>query len=85
MAGRTVTHYEITCDGCGEVRGVEAEHRTAIEARAAVYAEGWRFPPKARMNGAGPSKGQVSDVCPKCLPDWTPQQTHDTWKSRRGA
>lgn len=83
MSGRTVTRYEMKCDGCNVVFGENGEFRTAIEARAAAYAAGWRFPPKERIGGRGPSQKQISDVCPKCAPDWESQPVVDTWKNRR--
>ncbi|MEU3162931.1 hypothetical protein [Streptosporangium sp. NPDC006930] len=84
MSGRTVTRYRLLCDGCEAIvpGSHNGEFESAIEARGAAYAAGWRFPPRLRVNGRAKVK-EVSDVCPECLPTWEPQQGTDTWKNRR--
>lgn len=70
MGSRTITRLILICDGCRiELLG---EHRTAIEARAAAYVAGWRFPARLRASGADGTR--ASDVCPTCLPSWQPQR-----------
>lgn len=83
MSGRTITRYVLTCDGCGTERGNEGGYENAMEARAAAYADGWRYPSKTRKGGAPSTR--TCDVCPKCLPTFDPASvpTTDTWKSRR--
>jgi hypothetical protein len=65
MSGRQVMRFVLCCDGCGKER---TEAASAIEARASAYADGWRFPARARTNGSASPK--ASDVCPPCLPGW---------------
>lgn len=70
VGSRTITSVILICDGCRvELPG---EHRTGIEARAAAYSEGWRFPARLRAKGADGTR--ASDVCPTCLPSWQPQR-----------
>jgi hypothetical protein len=71
MTGRNLYRYVITCDGCGMTRGADGEFASSMEARAAVYSEGWRFPPKIRKDGN--LAAVASDVCPTCLPTFTTQ------------
>jgi hypothetical protein len=83
MAGKTITRYLLTCDGCGLQRGTKGEYENAMEARAAAYSDGWRFPGKVRMNGE--TSARSCDVCPACLPTFDPASVPpiDTWKNRR--
>ena len=65
MSGETITRYVLRCDGgCGTERGSNGEYANAMEARAAAYGEGWRFPSKMRADGK-PS-ARTRDLCPKC-------------------
>jgi hypothetical protein len=68
VSGHVVSRYILGCDGCGAER---PEESTSMEARAAAYADGWRFPSKVTAHGTQSSN--TSDVCPKCLPDWEPR------------
>jgi hypothetical protein len=81
MATRTVSFHTLVCDGCSQQYGMDIQYASVIEARAAAYSEGWRFPEKVRMGG-GESKS-VSDVCPKCTDGWQRQAAPDPWKNRR--
>lgn len=73
MSGKTITRYRVTCDGgCGKTRGDEGQFANAMEARAALYAAGWRFPPKIIRTGRV-SPHHYSDVCPDCLPTFQEQ------------
>lgn len=60
--------HTLVCDGCGQQFGMDVCYGSAIEARAAAYGDGWRFPEKIRKT-RGESKS-VSDVCPKCTHGW---------------
>jgi hypothetical protein len=66
---RAVYRHVLICDGC-EAELPEAA--TATESRAAAYVAGWRFPSRVKVDGK-PAMDS-SDVCPACLPNWTPQQ-----------
>jgi hypothetical protein len=84
VSGKTITRYVLKCDGeCGTERGANGEYENAMEARAAAYADGWRFPSKTTMNGK--TSAQSCDVCPECLPTFDPTSVPpvDPWKNRR--
>lgn len=81
MATRTISLHTLVCDGCSSQFGTEIRYASAIEARAAAYADGWRFPERVRKT-RGESKS-VSDVCPNCVDGWQPQPAPDPWKNRR--
>lgn len=68
MATRTVSFHTLVCDGCRKQFGLEAPFGSVIEARAAAYGQGWRFPERVRAS-TGESR-TVNDVCPDCQP-WT--------------
>jgi hypothetical protein len=73
MSTEAMTRYVLVCDGCGAKHSqADGGHRSAIEARAAAYSDGWRFPPHVRKGGKPGST--TSDACPECLPNWTPQE-----------
>jgi hypothetical protein len=66
----------LACDGCSTELGTDGQFRTAMDARAAAYAAGWRFVAKLKKDGqpaGGLSPTNTSDVCPKCLPTFRPQ------------
>lgn len=81
MSIYTVSTAVLKCDGCGATHGEGCSLRSATEARASAYTEGWRFPPK--VNAAGNPSVTTSDVCPACLPEWKPVLT--PWSARRTA
>lgn len=82
MSSYPTTRWILVCDGCEEEHGAPTGHLTALEMRAAAYADGWRFPARVKANG-DPSK-QTNDVCPKCIDGWTPNAASDGgWTSRR--
>lgn len=83
MATRTISFHTLVCDGCSKQigKGLEEPYGSVIEARAAAYAAGWRFPERYRARG-GESK-TVSDVCPDCLPTWQAQPAPNNWENRR--
>lgn len=66
----------LICDGCYKELGSNGEYRSAMEARAAAYGRGWRFPPTVRANGT--EGGRVSDACPDCIGNWTPKPAHSS-------
>lgn len=69
MSARQVYQLILCCDGCGaELAKVDS----ATEARAIGYTEGWRYPRRLLTNGK--SGVRTDDVCPACLPGWTPRQ-----------
>jgi hypothetical protein len=81
MATRTISYHTLVCDGCDTRFGTDTYHASVIEARAAAYADGWRFPERLKANG-GESK-TVNDVCPTCVPGWERRPAADTWANRR--
>lgn len=82
MSGKAITRYLLTCDGCSAQLGENGEYENALEARADAYGKGWRFPGRVKMSGE--TSAYTSDVCPACLPTWTPEPNKiDTWKNRR--
>lgn len=72
MSSHTMQAVYLCCDGCKTELGVDGRFRSALEARAAGYAEGWRFPPALRKNGA--LSLNTHDVCPACIPGWEPRE-----------
>lgn len=86
MSAKARTFYTVTCDGnhASPVQFLDPTFSSSIEARAAAYAEGWRFPSKLTSDGS-PSPSQVSDVCPDCGPDFAPQYVVNPHQGRRGA
>ncbi|WP_150232247.1 hypothetical protein [Streptomyces filamentosus] len=70
MATLSFHRYLIECDGCQARHGEPDGRRTSDEARAAAYADGWRFPAMIKSNGK--PGASVSDVCPACITDWAP-------------
>jgi hypothetical protein len=85
MSTKARTFYTVTCDGnhATPVVFLDATFSSAIEARAAAYAEGWRFPPKL-LGDDSPSPTQVSDVCPDCGPDFVAQHVVNPHQGRKG-
>lgn len=81
MATRTISYHTLVCDGCQVVFGMGMHYASQIEARAAAYSLGWRFPERYRASG-GESK-TVNDVCPKCIDGWEPQAAQNNWENRR--
>lgn len=71
MTAHTITIIVLECDGCDATIGTDAHYENALEARAAAYHEGWRFPNKT--NSAGKTIKRNSDVGPKCAPTWQPE------------
>jgi hypothetical protein len=82
MATRTISYHTLVCDGCEAPFGRDIYYASVIEARAAAYGDGWRFPERYKANG-GESKS-VNDVCPKCEPTWERQPAQNNWAARRG-
>lgn len=72
MSAQQVSSMILVCDGCQAELHDGEMFRTAMEARAAAYNEGWRFPARTTSTGK-PSGGRTSDVCPTCLPGWQPE------------
>lgn len=68
MSGHTITRWVLVCDSCGIDR---PESPNAISGRAEAYAAGWRFVSRLKQNGD--SAFEADDVCPRCLPTWTPR------------
>ena len=66
----TVMRYYVSCHGCG-AQTDDGGHDSHFEARAAAYAEGWRYPARVRTDGS--ASKETDDVCPKCVPSWTPR------------
>lgn len=85
MSTRARTFYTVTCDGNHqkEAQFLDPTFASAIEARAAAYGIGWRFPPKLLGDGSQ-SPTQVSDVCPECVGDFEPQYAVNPHEGRRG-
>lgn len=72
MTTNQITRVILICDGCATEHGAPDGHPSATEARAAAYADGWRFPPQLRADGQPGTS--ASDACPQCLPNWQPQK-----------
>lgn len=85
MSTQARTFYTVTCDGkhASPVRFLDPTFSSSIEARAAAYGTGWRFPPKLLGDGTQ-SPTQVSDVCPDCVGDFEPQYVVNPHQGRRG-
>lgn len=64
MSSVPMNRMLIRCDSC-EVMS-SGEHPTAMEARAAAYVQGWRFPPRIGINGKS-SPNRTDDLCPSCV------------------
>lgn len=72
MASLHIAMYLIECDGCSKVFGAPQGYPSSTEARAAAYGDGWRFP--NQVTKAGKTANTTSDVCPGCVPSWSPQR-----------
>lgn len=70
MGTVVVTRNMVGCDGCGAVYGLPEGYGSPMEARAAAYADGWRYPNQVTKTGAAIKA--VSDVCPACVDGWVP-------------
>jgi hypothetical protein len=68
----TVTRIVLECDGCGATFGGPIGQANPMEARAAAYAEGWRFPNRVGRDGGLVSS--TNDACPACSPTWEPRE-----------
>jgi len=79
MSALTFYRYIIECDGCEARHGEPNGRRSAAAARAAAYADGWRFP--AMVLASGKPGASTSDVCPACVQNWTPVR----WGGGRGS
>lgn len=84
MSTKARTFYTVTCDGNHEkpVQFLDPTFASAIEARAAAYNEGWRFPAKL-LGDDSPSPTQVSDACPDCAEDFAQQHVVNPHTGRR--
>lgn len=84
MSTKARTFYTVTCDGNHEnpVQFLDPTFSSPIEARAAAYSEGWRFPAKL-LGDHGPSPTQVNDVCPVCVAGFEPEYVVNPHQSRR--
>lgn len=71
MGTLQITLAMLECDGCGTWFGEEKPFSNPMEARAAAYSAGWRFP--HHVGTKGRMINSTSDVCPSCVPSWTPQ------------
>lgn len=80
MTVSQVVRSILVCDGCKATHGAPEGFNSAVEARAAAYAAGWRFPPRVRATGA--VSAQTNDVCPSCIGEWMPKRAHDSWANR---
>jgi hypothetical protein len=71
LSALQISRVILCCDGCAvEFNGGES-FPNPTEARGSAYGAGWRFPPRLTKNGK--ASASTSDVCPDCLPGWTPQ------------
>lgn len=73
-----VTRIVLECDGdgCGATFGGPVGMLNPMEARAAAWAAGWRFP--NRLGRSGEPIAVTSDACPVCAPDWKPRERGST-------
>jgi hypothetical protein len=67
-----VSRIVLECDGCGETFGGPIGLMNPMEARAAAYAHGWRFP--NRINRHGELISSTNDACPACATTWQPKE-----------
>lgn len=81
MAIRQELRTFLVCAGCKAEHGPPAGHSSAVEARAAAYADGWRFLPRVRASGA--VSMETDDVCPYCIEGWTPRSAKNSWGGRK--
>lgn len=72
MAILQIITYALQCDGCKTVFCAPHGVPSPMDARGAAYGAGWRFPPLTGKNDD--ARAITSDVCPACLPEWTPQE-----------
>lgn len=70
----------LVCAGCKEEHGLPDGHRSAVEARAAAYTDGWRFVPRVRVTGR--VSMETDDVCPACVDGWTPRRASNSHRGR---
>jgi hypothetical protein len=72
MATVQIIRNVLECDGCKAIFAAPMGHISPMEARAAAYADGWRFP--NLVNKHGETTNQTSDACPECIPTWEPRE-----------
>jgi hypothetical protein len=72
MASHTMQAVYLLCDGCGKALGEDGRFRSAVEARAGAYAEGWRYPPS--ITPRGKPGNRTHDVCAECISEWVPRE-----------
>lgn len=66
MVCRPVVRQHLECDRCGALLGNEGVgYESPMDARAAAYAAGWRFP--NRVGKSGNKLKITSDLCPACV------------------
>lgn len=86
MSTKQRTYYTVTCDGTRHedqpLTFADPTYQSAIEARAAAYGAGWRFPAKILADGTQ-SPTQVSDVCPDCIDGFEPEKAFAANEGRR--
>lgn len=70
MAALHINSVVLQCDGCATKLNDGEVFRSPLEARAAAYAAGWRYP--AMLSKTGKPLQRASDACPTCLPGWIP-------------
>jgi hypothetical protein len=81
MSRLSFLRYILQCDGCKTRHGDPIGHNSAEEARIAAYVDGWRFPALLKSDGAPGTR--ASDVCPECMPTWTPRRWQDGDRCRQ--
>lgn len=70
MGSVQIMRAMVDCDGCKAIFGLPDGFDSGMEARAAAYAVGWRFP--NQVTKAGKALSGTSDVCPVCIGGWEP-------------
>lgn len=73
MAGLKLVVNLLECDGCAALFGAPNGYGSPMDARAAAYQKGWRFP--NQVTSKGNAANTTSDVCPSCVAGWKPQLT----------
>lgn len=81
MSSHTMQAVYLVCDGCQVEHGGDGRFRSAMEARAGSYVDGWRFP--AAIKGNGDPSGRSHDVCPACIGSWQPRPFEGVTKQYR--
>lgn len=68
MTAVRIIRVAIECNNCKQTFGETDRFPSAMEARSAAYAHGWRFP--QRLPRSTKPNAHTDDICPDCYPTW---------------